>query len=144
MTYADPEDVARQYRDASKLNARIALHDRFSTNAQGLQRWVFDDFELPDEASILDVGCGAGQLWEENLDRLPEGCNITPAHASQGWWPRRKAALGQITASGFGTRMSENCPARAGDSTPWSPTTCSITCHTGRGRSGRSLGSCGW
>ena len=36
--HSDQKYVARQYRDASKLNARIALHERFSTNASGLQR----------------------------------------------------------------------------------------------------------
>ena len=38
MTYSDPEYVARQYRDASNLEARIALHKRFSTNPYGLPR----------------------------------------------------------------------------------------------------------
>ena len=50
MTYSEREFVARQYRDASKLNARIALHERFSTNPYGLQAWIFDHFELPDDA----------------------------------------------------------------------------------------------
>jgi hypothetical protein len=30
--------VERQYRDGSNLNARIALHERFSTNPYGLPR----------------------------------------------------------------------------------------------------------
>ncbi len=29
-------DVAEQYRDASNLNARVALHQRFSTKESGL------------------------------------------------------------------------------------------------------------
>jgi hypothetical protein len=36
VTYSDPEYVTRQYRDASNLEARIALHERFSTNPYGL------------------------------------------------------------------------------------------------------------
>jgi hypothetical protein len=40
LTYPDREFVKRQYRDASRLNARIGLHERFSTNPQGLQAWV--------------------------------------------------------------------------------------------------------
>src|SRR3712207_8112021 len=45
--------LTRQYRDASKLDARIALHQRFSTNPYGLQAWIFDHLKLPDEAGIL-------------------------------------------------------------------------------------------
>lgn len=54
LTCPDREFVKRQYRDASRLNARIGLHERFSTNPQGLQAWVFDHFDIPEEASILE------------------------------------------------------------------------------------------
>ena len=36
-----------QYRDDTNLNARAALHERFSVNPVGLQRWIFDQLELP-------------------------------------------------------------------------------------------------
>ena len=38
MTYSDPEYVTRQYRDASNFEARIALHERFSTTPYGHSR----------------------------------------------------------------------------------------------------------
>src|SRR5919107_6107973 len=47
---------AEQYRDASNLNARIALHERFSTNPHPLPLWIFDQLELPDDARILRPG----------------------------------------------------------------------------------------
>jgi len=84
VTYSDPEYVTRQYRDASNLNARIALHERFSTNPYGLPRWILYHFELPGEATILEVGCGPGRLWTENLDLLPKGWVITLTDASPG------------------------------------------------------------
>ncbi len=59
MTYSNPGYVTRQYRDASNLEARIALHERFSTNPYGLPRWIFDHFELQDEATYdLDTYWG--------------------------------------------------------------------------------------
>ena len=82
--YSDPEYVSRQYRDASNLRARIALHERFSANPYGLPRWVFDQVASLDEARLLEVGCGPGRLWAENLDRLPEGWDITLTDASPG------------------------------------------------------------
>ncbi len=69
--------LADQYKDASNLNARIELHRRFSTNKQGWMRWVFDQLNLPPQCRILDLGCGPGDLWHENLDRVPEGWQIT-------------------------------------------------------------------
>ena len=94
MTYSDPEYVTRQYRDASNLEARIALHERFSTNPYGLPRWIFDHFELPDGATILEVGCGPGVLWTGNLDLLPTGWTVTLTDASPGMVAEAEARLG--------------------------------------------------
>jgi len=94
LTYSDREFVARQYRDPSKLNARIALHERFSTNPYGLQAWIFDHFELPDDAKVLDVGCGPARLWKKNLSRLPERWDITLTDASPGMIAEAEGSLG--------------------------------------------------
>jgi len=66
-----------QYQDASNLNARIRLHMCFSTNKYGWHRWVFDQINLCPESRILELGCGPGRLWLENLYRIPEGWEIT-------------------------------------------------------------------
>ena len=56
----------KQYRDSGNLKARIALHSRFSTNPYGWFRWVFDHLDLPPQNRLLELGCGAGDLWVEN------------------------------------------------------------------------------
>jgi ubiquinone/menaquinone biosynthesis C-methylase UbiE len=94
VTYSDPEYLTRQYRDASNLNARIALHERFSTNPYGLPRWIFDNFELQEQTSILEVGCGPGRLWTENLERLPARWDITLSDASPGMVAEAETRLG--------------------------------------------------
>lgn len=86
--------MKRQYRDASNLTARIALHEQYSTNPQGLPRWILDQFELPEQARILEIGCGPGRLWTENLNRLPEGCSIRLTDASPGIIAEAEARLG--------------------------------------------------
>ncbi len=74
-----------QYKDSSNLDARAAIHQRFSTNPYGWMRWVFDHFErLPANARILELGCGPGTLWQENLARLPVGWQITLSDFSPG------------------------------------------------------------
>ena len=74
---SDPEYVSEQYQDSSNLDARIQLHDRFSTNKYGWFPWVFDQLRLSPESHILHLGGGTGLLWLENLNRVPRGWDIT-------------------------------------------------------------------
>ena len=81
----DREYLAKeQYRDSSNLRARIQLHARFSTNSYGWHRWVYDRFQLAPESRILELGCGPGTLWQDNLARIPEGWGITLTDLSAG------------------------------------------------------------
>jgi len=74
-----------QYRDSSNLDARVAIHQRFSTNSYGWFKWVFDAVaKLTDNARILELGCGPGYLWKENVDRIPAGWHITLSDLSSG------------------------------------------------------------
>jgi ubiquinone/menaquinone biosynthesis C-methylase UbiE len=73
-----------QYKTASKLGARIQLHERFSTNPVNLQHWVFDQIDLPPNARILELGCGPGTLWQKNFARLPHDWTITLSDFSAG------------------------------------------------------------
>ena len=81
---SDQEYVSEQYQDASNLNARIQLHDRFSTNKYGWFPWVFDQLHLSPESRILELGGGTGLLWRENLNRVPRGWDITLSDLSSG------------------------------------------------------------
>ena len=74
-----------QYKDSSNLDARVMLHQRYSTNSYGWFQWVFDVLlKLPENARILELGCGPGLLWKENVDRIPVGWNITLSDFSSG------------------------------------------------------------
>jgi ubiquinone/menaquinone biosynthesis C-methylase UbiE len=86
MSEINDQDYLRekQYRDASNLNARIRLHVEFSTNKYGWFRWVFDQYELPARARVLELGCGPGDLWLENINRIPKGWQITLSDFSPG------------------------------------------------------------
>lgn len=108
--YSEPGFVARQYRDASNLNARIALHRRFSTSEQPWQRWVFDRFELPPVSRTLELGCGPGDLWAENLDRTPEGWSVTLTDASPGMVREAEDRLGSDRRFAFRVADARNLP----------------------------------
>lgn len=74
-----------QYADAHNLDARVSLHQRFSTNPQGWFNWVFDTLEqLPELARVLELGCGPGHLWSTCSRRIPPGWVITLSDLSEG------------------------------------------------------------
>jgi ubiquinone/menaquinone biosynthesis C-methylase UbiE len=90
---ADPEYLrAEQYVSAANLNARIQLHGRFSTNHYGWFRWLFDQLCLPAQCDIMELGCGPGDLWLQNLPRIAPGWRITLSDFSPGM-------LGQAVAN---------------------------------------------
>ena len=76
--------LTEQYNNAQKLEARIQLHQRFSTNTYDWQRWVFDHLTNPPESRILELGCGPADLWRKNADRIPENWHITLSDFSPG------------------------------------------------------------
>lgn len=82
-----------QYRDSRKLSARIGLHQRFSTNPYGWHRWVFDHLSLPKTARVLEVGCGAGDLWRLNAHRVPTGWWVALSDFSVGMASDARRAL---------------------------------------------------
>lgn len=96
--------VESQYRDALNLNARAALHERFGTNLRPWHRWVFDRLDLPREARVLEIGCGPGKLWRENLDRIPEGWTVTLTDASPGMI---QEAGRNLDCTGFDLRVAD-------------------------------------
>ena len=90
--------LEKQYRDASNLNARIALHRRFSTNDYDWFLWIFDHFHIPAAARVLELGCGPADLWRKNLHRIPDGWDITLSDFSPGMLDKAQANLGDSAA----------------------------------------------
>ena len=71
-----------QYRDATNLDARISLHQRFSRNRYGLPRWLFNQVEA--SGKLFEIGCGSGNIWQANNDRIPADWQLTLCDFSPG------------------------------------------------------------
>jgi len=94
MVQTDPE-VQRQYHDASNLEARKRLHARFSTNPNWA-RWVFDHLTLAADARVLELGCGTGELWAINHDRIGSGWKVMLTDLSPGMLGRARRELASL------------------------------------------------
>lgn len=91
--------LQRQYRNGSNLNARMALHAQYSLNTQGWHRWVFDQFDFPQAAQVLELGCGPGTLWFKNQERIPAGWHITLSDLSPGMVEEARRNLTDCTTA---------------------------------------------
>jgi len=73
-----------QYKDTGNLNARIALHQRYSINKQPFKEWLLSLIHLPNRGIVLDIGCGPGTLWQAAGAYLPADCHVVLADYSRG------------------------------------------------------------
>lgn len=80
----NPDYVRTQYQNAEKLNVRMLLNQKFSTNPYSWHRWLFDQIEFRPPCRVLELGCGDGHFWIENRDRIPAGLDITLSDFSEG------------------------------------------------------------
>ena len=91
---SDPEYLlSKQYKDATNLNARLSLHQKFSTNKYDWFLWLFDHLDLRQGDKILELGCGPGDLWRSNYHRIPDDCDITLSDFSVGMLQQAKNNL---------------------------------------------------
>lgn len=89
------KSLSSQYKNSSNISARIRLHRQYSQNQLGWFPWVFDQCEIKPGMKILELGCGNGALWLENLDRLPHDISITLSDISDGMIRDVRRTLGE-------------------------------------------------
>lgn len=94
MTSAD-QSLKTQYQDATNVSARIRLHNEYSTNQQGWFPWLLEQIQLKGNMNILEIGCGNGVLWKENLSVLPQNIHVTLSDISEGMLRDAKESIGK-------------------------------------------------
>ena len=68
--------VEIQYKTADNLNTRISIHEKYSTNKQTFADWILSHYDFPAGAKILELGCGTGSMWKDNLHLLKNGMQL--------------------------------------------------------------------
>ena len=64
------EVVENQYKDTSKLDIRIMIHKKYSSNKMGFGNWISSNYNIKSNMNVLELGCGTGDMWKENLKIL--------------------------------------------------------------------------
>lgn len=88
-----------QYKNTENLNARVLIHEKYSTNKTPWHRWVFDLILQNNHTEIMELGCGTGLLWQNNADRIPKLLDLTLTDLSKGMLDAAKTTLKDIQIS---------------------------------------------
>lgn len=83
ITGAD-QSLKTQYLNSTNVAARIRLHSEYSVNQEGWFPWLYRMSKIQDGMNILEIGCGNGALWLENMNHIPPDVHITLSDISDG------------------------------------------------------------
>ncbi|WP_249315527.1 class I SAM-dependent methyltransferase [Bacillus sp. FJAT-49711] len=91
------ELLKNQYKNSSNLHARISLHELFSTNKKDWHIWLMEQYDIPDNSRILELGCGNGVFWGKNKSRVSNSWRITLSDFSEGMLEDAEKNIGAMT-----------------------------------------------
>ncbi len=93
--------LVEQYKDAANVSIRIGLHKKYATNPEGWFQWLYKQMEPLNGRHILELGCGNGELWRVNKERIPADAKLCLTDISKGMvrdaQENLKQVKGQIT-----------------------------------------------
>lgn len=92
------KSLKNQYQNASNISTRIHLHSLYSENTQGWFPWIFDQCPITPGMRILEIGCGDGTLWRDNMHRIPSDVQITLSDISEGMLRDARRSIGSEDA----------------------------------------------
>lgn len=94
-------DVAKQYATADNLRVRMEFQQRFSRNQYGFGRWLMDQYDFPEHARVLELGCGTGNMWKGQQRLIDTFASLTLTDFSEGMLNDARATLSGMSGVRF-------------------------------------------
>ena len=85
--------VQAQYSTADKLNTRISIHSKYSTNKQGFGNWIASHYRIREGMSVLELGCGTGDMWTGKQKTISNCSRFVLSDFSEGMLDKAKETL---------------------------------------------------
>ncbi len=89
----DKRVMEKQYGTADRLNTRISIHAKYSVNRQGFGSWISEHYRFPENASVLELGCGTGEMWKGKGDLIARCGRLVLSDFSAGMLEQAKETL---------------------------------------------------
>lgn len=87
--------VKEQYKTDENFKLRGGLHS-YSVNKSDWNTWCFTKMEIPNNARILELGCGTGHFWIKNKNKINPNWSITLSDFSAGMLQSTKDRLSKL------------------------------------------------
>ena len=78
------KSLMQQYVDTSNISARIRRHSLYSQNEEKWFPWIYRVSNIRSGMHILELGCGNGDFWLQNMDKIPKKIKIILSDNSEG------------------------------------------------------------
>jgi ubiquinone/menaquinone biosynthesis C-methylase UbiE len=76
--------LGEQYKDACNFNTRLRMIQNLGKEPVDWYPWIFSQIKKTPGSRVLELGCGPGHLWQENLKLIPPDWDITLSDFSPG------------------------------------------------------------
>lgn len=93
------QSIRENYKNSDHLNVRILLHKKYSRNPQGWYPFLANQIPFAKNQKIIELGCGNGAFWVENVGILPDQLSIVVTDISSGMVKVAKEAIDQTKLS---------------------------------------------
>jgi ubiquinone/menaquinone biosynthesis C-methylase UbiE len=99
-----------QYGDPTNLNARIAVHNLFSTGKEKWSDFIYRHLMIMPKNKILALGCGNATQWQANSARFPIDCVMHLSDLSLGMLKAARSGLGDDQRFSYTMIDAQNIP----------------------------------
>lgn len=86
--------VIEQYQKHNNLDIRVELHKRYSKNKFGFNNWIFSNYQITEDIKVLELGCGTGELWKNQLDVIDKMEQLIVTDFSSDMVEKAKSVIG--------------------------------------------------